>query len=118
MGSRSSRQNGAGQRAKLHRFRELSPSDLRWTCRPSQYDFKTKETDASLIGIVGQERAIRSLKLGIELYAPGYNVFVCGITGTGRLSTVQKILDTIKGFCPLPPDRCYVYNAASPDEPR
>ncbi len=118
MGSRGNSRNGAGGRVKPRRFRELSAADLRWTCRPSQYDFKTKDGDASLIGIVGQERAIRSLKLGIELYAPGYNVFVCGITGTGRLSTVQKILDQIKGFCPLPPDRCYVYNAALPDEPR
>ena len=118
MGSRATRSTGAGKAVKSRQFRELTPAHLRWTCRPSQYDFKTKETDASLIGIVGQERAIRSLKLGIELYAPGYNVFVCGITGTGRLSTVQKILDHIKGFCPLPPDRCYVNNAASPDEPR
>ena len=72
----------------------------------------------SLIGIIGQERAIRALKLGIELYGPGYNVFVCGITGTGRASTVEKILERLKGFCPLPPDRAYAHNFARPDEPR
>src|SRR5262245_2949760 len=100
------------------RFRELAPSELRWTCRPSEHDLTTADKDSSLIGIIGQDRAIRALKMGIELYGPGYNVFVCGITGTGRASTVQKILDRLKGFCPLPPDRAYVHNFARPDEPR
>lgn len=100
------------------RFRELVPAELRWVCKLSQNDRSTEEKDQSLIGIIGQERAIRALKLGIELYGPGYNVFVCGITGTGRASTVQKILDRIKGFCPIPPDRAYVHNFAQPDEPK
>ncbi|HKY34271.1 MAG TPA: AAA family ATPase, partial [Candidatus Polarisedimenticolia bacterium] len=84
---------------------------------PSDPALRPGARDLSLIGIIGQDRAIRALRLGIALYGPGYNVFVCGITGTGRASTVQKILDRIKGYCPLPPDRCYVHNFARPDEP-
>ena len=106
------------KRVRTRRFRELTASELRWVCKPSEYNLSGVEKDQSLIGIIGQERAIRALKLGIELYSPGYNVFVCGITGTGRASTVRKILDQIKGSCPLPPDRCYVHNFAKPDEPR
>jgi len=30
-------------------------------------------------GFIGQERALRALKMGAELSAPGYNVFVCGL---------------------------------------
>ena len=108
--------NRRGRRAG--RFRELTPAELRWVCRPSDYDFSVAVKDVSMIGIIGQERAIRALKLGIALYAPGYNVFVCGITGTGRASTVKKILEKIKGFCPVAPDRCYVHNFTKPDEPR
>ncbi|HEY3175504.1 MAG TPA: AAA family ATPase, partial [Candidatus Polarisedimenticolia bacterium] len=104
--------------ARPLRSPELSASELRWVCRPADFDLAAAEKEQALIGIIGQERAIRALKMGIELYSPGYNVFVCGITGTGRMSTVQKILDQIKGFCPLPPDRCYVHNFAKPDEPR
>lgn len=106
------------KRFRARRFRELIAPELRWVCKASDYDLSGIEKDQSLIGIIGQERAIRALKMGIELYAPGYNVFVCGITGTGRASTVRKILDKIKGSCPLPPDRCYVHNFAKPDEPR
>ena len=103
---------------RVRRYRELTAAELRWVCKPSEYDLSGVEKDQSLIGIIGQERAIRALRLGIELFSPGYNVFVCGITGTGRASTVRKILDQIKGSCPLPPDRCYVHNFLKPDEPR
>ncbi len=104
------------QRARNHR--ELSAAELRWVCRPGELGLGSADKDQSLIGIIGQERAIRALKLGIELYGPGYNVFVCGIAGTGRSSTVQRILDRIKRHCPIPPDHCYVYNFSRPDEPR
>ncbi|HET6373316.1 MAG TPA: ATP-binding protein, partial [Candidatus Polarisedimenticolia bacterium] len=104
--------------AAARRPEELVAADLKWVCRPGDHNLGTVEKDQPFIGIIGQERAIRALKLGIELYGPGYNVFVCGIAGTGRATTVQKILDKIKGVCPLPPDRCYVHNFTKPDEPR
>jgi predicted ATP-dependent protease len=103
---------------KSRRGAELAASQLRWSCRPSDPALRAGRRAHTLIGIIGQERAIRALSLGIRLYGPGYNVFVCGITGSGRASTVQKILDKIKHSCPLPPDRCYVHNFAKPDEPR
>jgi ATP-dependent Lon protease len=99
------------------KFRELKPAELRWTCDPSRYDLTVPESEIRLIGIIGQERAIRAMKMGIELYSPGYNVFVCGITGTGRTSTVKRILDNIKSSCPLPLDRCYVHNFRQPERP-
>jgi len=98
--------------------RELRPEELRWTCDPARYALKPGKREARLIGIIGQDRAIRAMKMGIELYSPGYNVFVCGITGTGRTTTVKKILDNIKSSCPLPRDRCYVHNFVQPDRPR
>ncbi len=98
--------------------RELSAGELRWVCRPVRFDHQAARKDQSLIGIIGQDRAIRALRLGIELFSPGYNVFVCGITGTGRATTVQRILDRLKRVCPIPPDRIYVHNFEKPDEPR
>jgi ATP-dependent Lon protease len=110
-----SKSNGAAARKK---FRELTASELRWSCEPSEYDLTVPETESRLIGIIGQDRAIRAMKMGIELYSPGYNVFVCGITGTGRTTTVKRILDNIKSSCPLPLDRCFVHNFRQPDKPR
>jgi len=98
--------------------RELTPQELRWTCEPSKYELSVPESESKLIGVIGQDRAIRAMKMGIELYSPGYNVFVCGITGTGRTTTVKRILDKIKSSCPLPLDRCYVHNFREADKPR
>lgn len=99
------------------KLRELAPGELRWSCDPSKYDLSIPGTARS-VGIIGQDRAIKAMKMGIELYSPGYNIFVCGITGTGRTTTVKQILDNIKSSCPLPQDRCFVHNFSDPSKPR
>ncbi|MFO0981141.1 MAG: ATP-binding protein [Planctomycetota bacterium] len=88
----------------------LSADRLRWSCDPNVFGVATSADAPLLEGTVGQERALRALKLGIELYAPGYNTFVSGLTGTGRLSTVKRILENINPVCRPAPDRCYVNN--------
>ncbi len=100
------------------RPRPARAAALRWECSPRDEAFKGGGEDLQIIGTVGQERAVRALRLGTQLDAPGYNIYVCGVTGTGRASTVQRLLDHIKGFCRIPPDRCYVHNFERPYEPR
>ncbi len=68
-------------------------------------------------GIIGQERAIESLKVGISIDAPGYNIFVCGISGSGRTSTVRDLLKSVKKPRKKLLDRCYVHNFKNPDVP-
>ena len=68
-------------------------------------------------GIIGQERAIESLKVGISINAPNYNVFVCGISGSGRTSTVKDLLKSVKKPRKKLLDRCYVHNFKNPDVP-
>lgn len=67
--------------------------------------------------IVGQEAALRAMKLGLELYAPGYNIFVTGITGTGRFATVVRLIRSMTPACALAPARAYVHNFDDPDRP-
>jgi len=97
--------------------RELKAEELRWQCDPSLLKFETTAEIPPLEGIIGQERALRALELGVELYAPGYNVFVCGLSGTGRMTTVKTLLERIRPACPPAPDRCYVHNFAHPEQP-
>lgn len=98
--------------------RELLPEELTWSCPHELFKFKsTKELD-SLEEIVGQPRAIESLKLGAELKSKGYNIFVSGLSGTGRLSTVKNILENITTTCPVTYDYCYVNNFSDSDRPR
>ncbi len=98
--------------------RSLPPEKLRWQCDATDLPFETTADLKPLEGIVGQERAGNALKLGVELYGPGYNVFVCGLTGTGRMTTVEHLLHTLKPQCQPAADRCYVHNFTQPDQPR
>jgi hypothetical protein len=66
---------------------------------------------------VGQDRAIEAITLGAELHSYGYNVFVSGVSGTGRLTTVKHILDQVSITRPILYDYCFVHNFAFPDNP-
>lgn len=98
--------------------RALAPDELRWRCDASQFRFKTTADVPALESIIGQDRAVRALELGVELYAPGYNVFVCGLSGTGRMTTIKKLLERIHPVCAPAPDRCYIHNFLHPEQPR
>ncbi|MGA2297866.1 MAG: Lon-like protease helical domain-containing protein, partial [FCB group bacterium] len=52
------------------------------------------------------------------LFSKGYNIFVSGLAGTGRLSTVKKILEEVTVIQPNLFDYCYVNNFSDPDSPR
>jgi ATP-dependent Lon protease len=96
----------------------LAADALRWNCAPETFPAAGSADVPTLGETMGQERALSALQLGLELYAPGYNTFVSGLTGTGRTTTVKRILEEIQPHCALAPDRAYVFNFSEPDEPR
>jgi len=96
---------------------ELSISDLRWQCVDEWLDFKTTEDVDPVKNVVGQDDAIEALRFGLEIDAPGQNIYVRGLTGTGRATLVEQLLTDIKPPCPPSNDRCYVHNFAKADSP-
>jgi ATP-dependent Lon protease len=98
--------------------RELSPEELRWTCDPKLLDFEDTSHLPATHEIIGQERALRSISLGLALKSPGYNIFVAGFVGTGRNTTIQRVLSDLDRGVEPPDDLCYVYNFARNDRPR
>ncbi|MEX0964346.1 MAG: ATP-binding protein [Pseudohongiellaceae bacterium] len=96
---------------------ELSVNDLRWQCVESWLDFETTDEVEPVRNIVGQDDAVEALRFGLEINAPGQNIYVRGLTGTGRASLVQQLLTDIRPPCPPSDDRCYVHNFAQPDMP-
>jgi len=91
---------------------------LRWYVDPSQLDFPSTAFVAPLEGIIGQDRALESLKLGAQIYSPGYNIFVSGLSGTGRTTTIKNILEKIHSDGGLLRDYAYVHNFCNTDQPR
>src|SRR5438309_4287647 len=97
---------------------ELPPAKLRWRCELSRIPFETTAQADPREGFIGQERALRALKMGVELSAPGYNVFVCGLAGTSRGGTIARMIQELHPPTKESLDRCYVNNFKLPDRPR
>src|SRR6266849_181430 len=98
--------------------RELPPGKLRWRCELARIPFETTAQAELREGFIGQERALRALKMGVELSAPGYNVFVCGLAGTSRGGTIARMIEELHPQTKPSLDRCYVNNFKLPDRPR
>jgi len=94
----------------------LPPDKLRWHCDPSQIKVAATK-DIPFCDIIGQCRAVEALRLGLQMEQPGYNVFVTGSAGTGRMTTVRRMLQEIESEGKVPDDLCYVNNFKNPDQP-
>ena len=97
---------------------ELPPAKLRWKCELTRIPFETTAQAELREGFIGQERALRALKMGVELSAPGYNVFVCGLAGTSRGGTIARMIEELHPGTKESLDRCYVNNFKIVDRPR
>jgi lon-related putative ATP-dependent protease len=67
--------------------------------------------------IIGQERAQKALRFGLEIQEKGFNVYVAGIPGTGRRTAVRNFLYELASTKPKGDDWVYVNNFANPYEP-
>lgn len=99
------------------RGHELTPEQLRWTCNPSVFSFRSTAELPPLKGIVEQERPTRAIRFGLDIDSPGYNIYVSGLTGTGKTTVIKTFLDEIAAKMPVPDDWCYVHNFRDPNCP-
>jgi predicted ATP-dependent protease len=68
-------------------------------------------------GVLGQAAARDAVAFGVAMARPGYNIFVSGEPGTGRLSLVRQHLEQTVGGQETPADWLYVGNFENPREP-
>lgn len=67
--------------------------------------------------LLGQERAQSALEFGVAMKNPGYNIFVMGEPGTGRLSMITNYLNHYAAEQEAPPSYAYVDNFDNSREP-
>src|SRR5947209_12972392 len=96
----------------------LPPEQVRESCDSAVIPFGTTAQAEPREGVFGQERALRARKMGVELSAPGYNMFVCGLAGTSRGGMISRMIEEIQPATKASLDRCYVHNFKNPDRPR
>ncbi len=99
------------------RIRELPADKLRWQCSEKQFRFKTTADIKPCRDIIGQDRALMSIRMGLDLKHRGYNIFITGLVGTGRTTTIKHLLETMEKADSVPPDICYMNNFRNPSMP-
>ncbi len=83
---------------------------LRLQCDPSQLAFETTAELADVGDILGQGRAYQAVRFGIGMRSGGHNLFVMGPPGTGKYSTVNRLVGAAAAKEETPSDWCYVNN--------
>ncbi|MCH7843385.1 MAG: AAA family ATPase [Chloroflexi bacterium] len=95
-----------------------------WKRDLEAFAFKCTDELTPLDYFIGQDRAQEAIRFGLEVDKPGYNLFVTGLTGTGKTSAIkthlQSIVDDLDRQGKRRPisDWTYVYNFEDPDRPR
>ena len=95
-----------------------------WSCNADSLQFSCTDELAPLDRFISQHRALKALRFGLEVDKPGYNLFVTGLTCTGKASAIkahlQGLIDDLARQEKRKPisDWCYVHNFDDPDRPR
>jgi lon-related putative ATP-dependent protease len=99
-------------------LKKVTPDELYRCCEPSEFHFKTTDEITPLKETIGQARALRSLDFGLGIESHGFNIYILGESGTGKMTTIRAILNDKAKEEPVPNDWCYVYNFKNPDAPQ
>ena len=94
----------------------LSPEDVAFSVDPEE--ITAVDDGRGTFDVIGQPRALRALRMAIEMRGKGYNVFVTGAGGTGKRTAVQSILEEYVSDTDRLHDIACVYNFHDPDKPR
>ncbi len=95
----------------------LTAEKLRFTCDENVFDFDTTETVPPLEVMIGQERAVKAVEFGLFTKNPGYNIFISGLVGTGKITYAETAVKKVAGNQEVPNDWCYVNNLETPGQP-
>ncbi len=91
-------------------LKELTAEQVRRRCDPSLFHCNSTAELKPIEGIIGQDRALSALKLGLNIQNPGFNIYVSGLAGTGRTTAIKSFLDVMAAKKETPADWCYLYN--------
>ncbi len=97
---------------------EVKIDDLTKKIDLSKIDFETTKDIPILDSVIGQDRAVKSIKFALAIKNQSYNILIAGMRGTGRTTIVQDLLKKHALTEDGPNDWIYVYNFENADEPK
>ena len=107
----------ARKQIKRKKPKELTTRDLDYRINYKPSGVKTSDDVNPCSSVIGQKRAIEALKTGLNVKSAGYNIFITGPSGTGRIATIKHLLERLDHGKPDLIDVCYVNNFKNEDNP-
>ena len=101
----------------MKKIKELKSTDLTFKLNASQFNFKTTDDISGYNGIIGQKRALETVETALEMPQKGFNLYVCGQVGMGKMPYVLSIVNKLAKTKSVPDDLCYIHNFDNPNEP-
>jgi len=98
--------------------KELSAQECSERCPYVMFDCKSSADLPPLEGIIGQDRAVRALQYGLKMKDSGFNIFISGVPGTGRRTSVVNYIKELTRSMPVPNDYVYVNNFKDASRPK
>ena len=95
----------------------LAADKLRNRINPKVFKFKSTKDVRPLSGVIGQKRAVKAIEFGLGMKGHGYNIFVTGLSGTGKATIVERLLRQLAVKDKGPDDWLFVHNFSEPDQP-
>lgn len=98
-------------------MRELTAENLKRHIDPDLLGFETTDDVEPLKDLIGQERAKDAMEFGLKIKQKGYNIFITGLTGTGKSSFAVSSVSEVASSEKVPDDWVYVFNFDKPSQP-
>lgn len=83
---------------------------LRNTVNPAELGFLTTAELEPLDRLIGQQRGLDAVQVGLNLRSDNFNIFAVGPLGAGKLRAVMSILNKVVANWAVPQDLVYLHN--------
>lgn len=96
---------------------KLDPQNLKTGFDQMLPNFNSTSDIEPLTGMIGQKRAVKAIDFGLKVDYDGYNIFVSGPSGTGKITYLKNAVNKIAQEKNNPDDWIYVHNFRADGEP-
>ncbi|MDR2166577.1 MAG: AAA family ATPase [Clostridiales bacterium] len=99
-------------------MRKLEYHELKRFCDYDGLGFETTATLSANKEIIGQSRAVSAFTFGLSTRRMGYNIYVAGISGSGKTTFATHFAKRVAETEAPSPDLAYVHNFEEPKNPK
>lgn len=95
----------------------IEVAGLRHALNPGKLGFLTTKEVEPFSGLIGQDRGLEAVALGVDIRTDNFNIYAAGGLGVGKLTAITKLLQQTLPSWGAPSDWIYVNNFENSYQP-